>query len=383
MKKNYARMLVALVVLLAGVATASAQDVLGAQETRNALSTFPESQGVLYVNIRRTIDEALPRLMSPADVQKHLAEAQKVGVNLHDFEYLIVGVRLADALPSATAIPDFVVLLKGKGTFSPDALLTLARVAADSQGMKMTQETYNSRTLNLVTLNKEPAPGDTNKSKKFPVNEIAATTLDSGTLVIGTPSYVRSTIDAASGSGQGRLNAAFIDLAARNTTALSSLTVVIPPEISNYLKGMGIPQNEEANRIVGWLKQVSISNGMSAQDFNVQAAIETDSAEHANAINGMIGMGVTAAQGHLAEEVQKHNNPKDAEETQAALSAIKSFTNTVQGSVVILGTSVPQATLAAIVKKNMYPPPPPQPITATKNTTRHTTRGHRRTTRKH
>ncbi len=128
MKKNYARLLFTLVLLFACTVGATAQALSGAQETRNALSTFPESQGVLYLNIRRTIEEALPRLMSPADVQKHLAEANKVGIDLKNFEYMIVGVRLGDG-PLTSTIPDFVVLLKGRGSFSPDALLTLARVA--------------------------------------------------------------------------------------------------------------------------------------------------------------------------------------------------------------------------------------------------------------
>ncbi|MCA1591666.1 MAG: hypothetical protein LC754_03250 [Acidobacteria bacterium] len=355
MKKTFARLLLLpLAALFALASVASAQGLVDAQRTRSALSTFPDSQAVLFFNVQRIIREALPRVVPPAELQKHLAEARKVGFDPNSLEYVIIGVRLADTLAPGV-VPDFVVLVKGNGDFNADALLALARLGISTQGMQSTQETYGSKTINLVKLNKDAATDDkTTPPKKFPLNEIAATALDANTLVIGVPGYVRAAIDAA-GGGQGRLDAGLVDLSMRNPTALSSLTVVVPETLPGYLQKMGAPTNEEINKIIGWLKRVSLSTGMTALDFNFRAAIQLDNAEHASALSGIVRMGLMAAENAIGEDLKKKRGHQA--EAQAAMLALRSFTNTTQGDVVLLGTSVPQKTVAALVKQNTSPPP--------------------------
>ncbi|MGB8507651.1 MAG: hypothetical protein WCD76_04540 [Pyrinomonadaceae bacterium] len=348
MKKTYPRLLLSLVALLVVASHAHAQGLVDAQRARTALTTFPDSQAVLFLDVRRTLKEALPLVMPPAELEKNLSQARKVGFDPNSLEYMVVGLRLADTA-TPRAIPDIVVLIKGNANFSADALLTLARLGISTQGMQTVQETYNTKTLEIVTLNKPPATGETATPPKYPVNEVAATALDASTIVVGVPSYVRAVIDAAA-SGQGRLSPALVDLSSRNPTALSSLTVVVPESLPNLLQTMGVPMNGETAKFIGWVKRLNLSSGMTPLEYNLRAAIQTDSAEHAGALSGLVRMGLTAAEHAINEDLNKPGPKKSS--AQAAANAIKSFTNTTQGDIVLLGTSVPQKLMAELLKQN-------------------------------
>ncbi|HVF54520.1 MAG TPA: hypothetical protein VM934_00140 [Pyrinomonadaceae bacterium] len=331
--------------------------LVDAQATRSALSVFPDSQAVLFVNVQRVINEALPRVLPPGELDKAVAEARKVGVDLRGIEYLVAGVRFADP-PPASGAPEFVVLLKGN--FSADALMSLMRLGLDTQGIKPTQETYNSRTINIVNLTEalKPKDGSTAAPSKIPYTEIGATALDDHTLVIGVPGYVRAAIDAA-GAGQGRLKSGLIDLAASHSNALTSLTIEVPESLPEYLRKTGMPPNEEIDRILSWLKQLSLSTGMTATDFNLQAAVQTDNAEHASAISGMIRMAQTAAESAARADIErKRTKPRESKQSQAALAALNTFVNRVEGNVVRLAISVPQTTVAELMKKSTPPAAP-------------------------
>lgn len=355
MKKTvHVPLLCSVLILLALACTASAQGLVDAQATRGALSRFPDSQAVLFLNVQRIVKDAAPRIAPPGEIDKAVAQAQKVGIDLRGLEYAIAGIRFADP-PQASGVPEFVVLLKGN--FSADALLSIARLAIGTQGITPTVETYNSRTLNIVNVAEALKPKDgSTGNQKFPYTELAATALDANTLMVGVPSYVKAAIDAAGGT-QGRLNASLVELALRNPDALSSLTMDIPESLTQHMRKAGVPANQEIDRIVGWLKRLSISTGMTALDFTLQAAVQTDNAEHANAISGMVRMGLMAAESAIKADIErKRDKPKEAQQAQMALNAISNFINRTEGDTVRLGLSIPQKTLADLIKKNHTPP---------------------------
>src|SRR3712207_3940477 len=121
-KLKPARLLLPLALLFALAQTAAAQT-----DPRRALSTLPDSQGVLYVNAHRVIHDVLPRVMPPAQYNKMLADAQKVGFDVRGIDYVTVGARFADPMP-ASNLPEFVVVIHGN--FNADSLLALGRMAA-------------------------------------------------------------------------------------------------------------------------------------------------------------------------------------------------------------------------------------------------------------
>jgi hypothetical protein len=346
----------------------------GLVDARGALASLPESQAVLFINARRIIHEALPRTLPPAEYQKLLAEPQKAGFDIRQLDYAAAAIRFAD--PSKPAgIPEFVVVVKG--TFNADALLTLARLGLGSQQeIKTRRETYGSKTIEIIDTSFLAGGGKPDgdgaatppppPSNPIPFPEIAVMALDANTLVAGVPAYVRALVDSA--GGQGRLKASTVALATKDPNALWSLTAEIPASLADYLKKTGMPSNQEAEQILSWLRQVSLAQGMDAVNFSLQAALELDSPEHASALSGIVRMGLTAAQSALNAEVAKKTG-REGEQARTALGVITSMVNRTEGNTVVLSASVPQATVASLVKKE-FEAKAAKPSTATKPTPR-------------
>jgi len=377
-RKTRTRILPPLALLLALAPVASAQTPTDA---RGALASFPDSQAVLYVNARRIVNDLLPRVMPAADYQKILTSARKGGFDARDLDYAAVAIRFASPAPD-NGLPEFLVVVRGG--FDANALLTIGRVAAGSQSLKTRQETYGSKTLDIFDTegvskmiadsdDGRGAEGGTRKPNPYP--EIAVTALDSRTLVAGVPAYVRAAIDAA--AGQGRLNPSTLDLAAREPQALWSLTAVIPPALTDYIHKVGVPANEELDKTLGWMKQISLSQGMDPLNITFHAALLTDQPEHASALNGLVRMGLVGLQAALAEEAAKKNS-KDAPDARNALAVIKTVVNRTEGSTLVISAAVPVSTVAALVRKQMTKPPA---TTGRPRTTRRRLR--RRPTRTH
>lgn len=347
---------------LAVLALAAAASAQPADEVRGALTTFPESQAVLYVNARRIMNEALPRLLPKAEYDKMIAESRKVGFDVRDVHSVTAGIRFAD--PAQTGgFPEFLLVMRG--AFSSDALLTLARVAASTQSLQPREESYSGKALQVFDLtsllNKG---GEAQKPPTFPFKEVAAVALDANTLVVGVPGYVRAAVDAA--GGQGRLQASLLDLAARDPQALWSLTAELPENMAQHVQKLGIPPNEEMNRILGWLKQVSFSNGMDALNFTIRAAVLADSPDHANAISGLVRMGLTAAESAAQRDIErKRQKPDESRQARIALGALRTFVNRTEGNTVVLGVSIPQSALAEVVQKEFIKKAAPKKPAAT------------------
>jgi hypothetical protein len=335
----------------------AAQGLVDAQRTRAALSSFPDSDAILFVNLQKIINTALPRFLPPAELKKLHAEPQKLGFDIKGLEYAIIGMRLTNP-PRPEVVPDVVVLVRG--TFNAESLLALARLGLDSEGVQARSEQYGSKTIEIVdvkSLDKKEegkAGGGDSPVSGVPYKELAATALDANTLVLGVPEYVRATIDAA-GAGQGQLDAGLINLATRDESSLFSLTAELPESLPDYLHKAGTPPNKELDEMIGWLKQVSVSSGMTPLDLTLKAAVHTDTAEHASAISGLVKMGLSAAESAIESDMSKKRG-SELQDMRSALAAIRAFTNTVEGNTVLLGVSVPQQTIAAVVQRNMNKP---------------------------
>lgn len=366
-KPTPVRLLLPLALLFALAQAAAAQVAV---DTRRALSSLPDSQAVLFVNARRIVNEVLPRLMPAAEYQKMLTQAQQVGFDARGIEYIAVGARLADP-PPANNLPEFVVVVRGN--FNADTMLALGRVAAGSQNVRPRSETYGSKTIEIIDMQSlggaSPADGAVGeagakpKPTPMPYPEIAVMALDAQTLVAGVPSYVRAMVDAA--GGKGGLRSSMVDLGAREPQALWSLTVELPPNLADYLHKAGAPANAEADQMIGWVRQVSLAQGMDALNYSLSAAVQTDAPEHASAFSGLVRMGMLAAQTALNAEAAKQTpKHKDYKKTRAALDTIKTFVNRTEGNTLILSASVPQAAVADLIKQEMAKPAPaPKPTT--------------------
>jgi hypothetical protein len=342
-----ARFLLSLVAL---IVVAIAPAAVRAQDARSALTNFPESQAVLYINARRLINEAAPTVVPPEVLNKALAEAKQF-IDLNGIEYVIAGARLKGDM-SAKQMPEFLLIMRGN--FSADALLSGARMMGQDM---YTQETVGTRTINVFTLNK-PAPADDapaagqQKSKKFPIDQIAAVALDANTIAVGIPAYLRDAI--AEGGERPRLKPELVDLAMRDANTLVSMVADIPAGMSQHLRAMGAPANAEMQRMVDAVRQVQVAVSMQPSTFGVQSIIRMDDAEKASALSGLVNMGLGFVKGEIAKELQKAG-ASDKEDKAALLRVIETLTNAARGTDVELGLTFQQASLVEVIKRQMMP----------------------------
>lgn len=349
------RFLLSLIALLSVTSAA----VVRAQDARSALTNFPESQAVLYINARRLINEAAPNVLPPEVLNKALADVKQF-IDLNGLDYVIAGARIKGEV-SLKQLPE--VLLVVRGNFSADGLLTAARIAG--QG-RYVQETYGGKTLNVFTLNKSPAPADGGSSggeqpslKRFPVDEIAAVALDANTLAIGIPAYLRDAIDASAGGDKARLKPELVDLALRHADTLVSFVADVPPASSQHLRALGVPPNAEADRIIDALRQVQLSVNLLPGTFGVQSIMRMDGSEAAATLSSLVNMGTGFVKAEIARDVQKKSGG-DKEDMAALLRVLETFTSTTRDNEVVLGLTFQQAGLAEVIKRNMAPKPKKQ-----------------------
>ena len=348
------RLFIAACVLACAAASVSAQDA------RAHLTNFPDSQVVMYVNSQRIFNEALPRVIPQAELDKMFADALKEAkFDMRSIHFVAAGARFKEPTSLKTP-PDFIVMVKGD--FNADGLLSMARMALNEDGMS---EDYKGRTLTIFKMKKKAQPppppadgagsGPAKPPSDFPFSELAAVSFDANTLVVGIPAYVRAAVDAAAGDQQGRLRADLLDLVTRNPDNLLSFAGDIPASMLDMLKSAGAPQNEEIKRVVASLRQVQLAVQMTAEDFGLQSIVRTDTAESANSLNGLVSMGLGMVKMGIEGELQKvpASKAREREAMQAALDAIGSVRNTATDNEVLVNISVPQAKIATFVQQAM------------------------------
>lgn len=351
-KLNPARLLLPLALLYALASAASAQTPVDA---RGALSTFPDSQAVLFVDAHRIVNDILPRVMPPAEYRKLLTDAKKVGLDVRGLQFAAVGVRFKDDAPAGTP-PEFVLVVKGN--FNADSMLALGKIMLAAQNVQSREETYGGKSIEIINTDAiaksvdkgkgSGADGEGSKPKPLPYPEVAVVALDSSTLVVGVPAFVHSAIDAA--GGQGVLKPTLLELAAQDPNAIWSLTAELPPNLAEMAHGYGMPVNAQFDEMIGWVKQLNVSQGMTALDFTLGVAVTTDQPEHASALSGLISMGQAAAENMLREAASKTKG-KDAARVSEGLAMLSSAVNRTEGNTLFLRISVPQQTVFDMIKE--------------------------------
>ena len=369
MKKTVTTLMLALALSVA----ARAQD----GGARAALAALPDSQAVLYVNARRLTNEALPRVVPAAELDKFFGELrQKANVDLRAVEYVLVAARYDVNNFNASTVPDFGVTVRGG--FNADALLSMLRLAQPTQ---YRAETHADKKIDIYTVQfdtpKEnaadaPAPDAAKPPPMKLPSEFALVSLGPDELLAGTPTYVRAAIDARGGGS--RIRADLVDLALQNPDALASLTGDLPPNLSKLFDsaaGMAGQQdaaagmmNDEIRRLADSLRQLQLTLSMTAASFGLQTTLRTERPEDARALSGLVDLGVAAVEGEVNKDLSKAKTAKARADARKMLALLKSVGNTTRDRDLTLSVSVAQTTVADFVKGVSAPKPAPKRTTA-------------------
>jgi len=117
-----------------------------------ALASLPEADALIYVNPQRVLNEAAPRVMSPAEVTKMRAAFVDIktaaGIDPATIEYLVLAVRFNK--PSSNLsfnAPDLMIV--AGGDFSSESLMTLGQVYLQD---KVRVEKYGSKSITVMKI---------------------------------------------------------------------------------------------------------------------------------------------------------------------------------------------------------------------------------------
>jgi hypothetical protein len=170
-----------------------------AQTIPASLAALPEADTLIFINSRRILAEAAPRLMPATDLEdmrKGFADMKQMsGVDPANVDYIVIAVRFRKPTAELTFMPpEFMAV--ASGDFSSESLMGLARTASDG---KLRDEKYGTKTMGLMTI--DPIVKEAEKNpilKSF--SEVAIVPLNATTIAVGSTAYLKAAIDAEEGN---------------------------------------------------------------------------------------------------------------------------------------------------------------------------------------
>lgn len=251
MKKSFLRAAAAATLILGVFCAASprvsAQQQLQAPPTQkatvaaDALASLPASEMVMTFDVRRIMDEAVPRLLANAPVARsrfdsglNTLKAQtnfdarsidRIVIGMGDFDLsggaagdaITAGMSGAAAAAQKSMPRRLVAITTGK--FNAPILIAAARLMSDG---KYKEEPYGGQTLYTFALDSlRGAQPPSATPSDSPISEVALVALDEHTIAFGLPATVRETVDVHAGRAMSAAaNADLIAMANSNPGAL-------------------------------------------------------------------------------------------------------------------------------------------------------------------
>ena len=324
-----------LVALLSGFGSGSPQRTSATNSAPPAdpLSYLPASDGVALIDVRRLLNETVPRIMAGdlAKLAQANAEIEKfktrTGIDPRAFDRVVLGTRFTYPSAKVTKLETVAIV---HGTFDAKALAAAVRNAANG---KYREEKYRGATIMIVNINDQMKLLGLWDMR---INDLAICAVDPNSLAIGTLPGVRAAIEA--GRRGVRANSDLVSLATRDPRAVIGFGANLPRELMTNLN-LG---NDTIAKDAGSIRQVYGSIGSTESDVSLMLVARTDSTEAANNVNDTV-TGLKQLGGLLIGRME----PARKALAQSALDNLKI---TTRGTEVEIRTQVAAASLASIIK---------------------------------
>ena len=321
-----------------GFAANTATSSPATQGVINSLSSLPEADGLIYVNLQRILNEALPKFLPAKDLEdmrKGFEDAKKdAGIDPAKIDYVVIAVRFnkpTDTLDFQA--PEFMVV--SSGDFSADSLLALARTA--SQG-KLRDEKYGNRTIGLMTI--DPIAKESEKTpllKSF--TELGIVALNANTIASGSPGYLRAAIDA--GDGKGRISTEALNALVRDPNALVSFAGSPWHSFAKSFGMLGTETSPRAARCEMKMGDVYAELTMDDKNFMIRGESNADNPDTARIIAKLYSALLQYATSSIPDP--------------AAQSLLKALNISAEGDEVLLRADFPQQMVMDLIQKQMKP----------------------------
>ena len=280
---------------------------------------LPASDFVMDFQVRRIFDEAIPRVLakSPAKLAQMNSLLNQLkastGVDLRTIDRIVAGGvapnMLNASFGSQGSMPVTEAVVVVQGRFNADALIAVGRIAG---GDKVVKQEHAGRSFYTFPLD-EKMTGNAMLVRQM--NEAAVAAVDRQTLIFGTPSSVRASLEASQAGARSGANAELIRLATLNPHALIGVALNMkpsmnvmsaaqqksskprraldgidligtPPAQDSSLTGGG--NKDEFTKVLESIEQIYFSLGTTATAFDTLLVARTKTPEQARSLNEML-----------------------------------------------------------------------------------------------
>ena len=300
----------------------------------SSLSNLPEADTFIFINPRRILNEAAPRVLQQKeldDMRNAFEQAkQATGVDPTKIDYIVLAVRFRKPSAELAFMPPELMAVAG-GDFSADSLLALAKGAL---GEKLRDQSYGTKTLSLMTV--DPIVKEAEKNpvlKSF--TEIGVVPLNSSTIAVGTTAYLKAAVDAE--AGNGRISPESLASLLRDPNALISFAGTPLASFSKTFGLLGTEANARAPRCDSKFGDFYAAVTMDATNFMLRGFMNADNPDTAKIINNLIS-------GLLR---QASSSMQDA----TTQSALRKLTITAQENEVVFNADIPHQMVVDFMKK--------------------------------
>jgi hypothetical protein len=256
-----------------------------AQNPSAALASLPEADALIYISPQRILNEAAPRVMSPAEVTKMRAAFGDIktaaGIDPATIEYIVIAVRFNKPASNLSFnAPDMIVV--AGGDFSSESLLTLSQVYLQD---KVRTEKHGSKTMSVMKIDPLVAEAEKNPLLK-PFVEVGAVALSANSIAIGTLPYLRSAIDAA--DGNGRISSTTLESLFRDPNVLIAASGAPLASFARSFGLLGLENTSREARCDTRFGNFYAAVTMTGASFVLRGAMNADNPDTAKIINNLL-----------------------------------------------------------------------------------------------
>ena len=308
------------------------------QNVAAALAALPEADTLIYINPRRILTVAAPKVITPADLANMRSAFEDfkkgIGIDPSTLDYVVIAMRFNKPAPNLSFTPpEFIAV--ASGDFSADSVMTVARLAMQE---KARDEKHGARTFAITKIDPVAEMADKNPLLKS-FAEIGFGPLNTNTLVIGTIGYVKDAMDAADGTGRIANNA--ISSLVRDPDALLSAA---GSPLTAFAKSFGLlgttttPRDPRCETGFGnFYGAITMDGG----NFNFRGAMNADNPDTAKIINNL-----------LSSLLQQAITSVPDKSTQNVLNGLKLAATENE---VVMSASVPETVIADLIREQSKP----------------------------
>ena len=308
------------------------------QNVAAALANLPEADALIYINPRRILNDAAPKVAAAAELTKMRALfddlKKSLGVDPSTLDYVVVAMRFHKPSADLSFVPPEVIAV-ASGDFSADSLMTVARLGLQEEAR---EEKHGTRTIAITKIDPVAAAAEkTPLLKSFA--EIGFAALNTNTMVIGSIGYVKAAMDAVDGTG--RISNTAVSSLVRDPEALVSAAGSPLTAFAKSFGLMGTQVTPRDSRCETTFGNFYAAITMEGNSFIVRGAMNADNPDTARIINSL-----------LSSLLQQAASSVPDKSAQSILNGLKL---TVSESEVIISGAVPESVLAELIREQSKP----------------------------